>query len=183
MTTTAQTTAVPTGTWRSDPVHSSLGFAVTHMVVATFRGTMADFDATLTGREDGTATLEAAGRVASVVTGDEHLDAHIQAPDFFDGPRHPETRYASREIRREGDELVVDGELTIRGTSRPLTLRGTIVGPVLGMGDTERVGLHLEGVIDRTDFGLDWNAPIPGGGLVLGNEVRLTADLSLVPAS
>ena len=179
MSTTELTTAVPVGTWTSDPVHSSFGFSVKHMVVATFRGTLSDFDATLTGAEDGTARLEAAGRVNSVVTPDENLTAHIQSPDFFDAERFPEVRYVSTSIARDGEELVVEGELTLKGTTKPLRLTGGIVGPVVGLAGTEAIGVELEGVIDRTEYGLDWNAPLPSGGFAVGNDVTLTAHLEL----
>ena len=101
MSTTQQVTAVPTGTWVTDPVHSSLGFAVKHMVVATFRGSMTDFEATLTAGEDGRARLVGVGRVASVVLQDENLSAHVQSPDFFDAERYPEVRYESSDISIE----------------------------------------------------------------------------------
>lgn len=179
MSTTELTTAVPVGTWTSDPVHSSFGFSVKHMVVATFRGTLADFDATLTGAEDGTARLEAAGRVNSVVTPDENLTGHIQSPDFFDAERFPEVRYVSTSITREGEKLVVEGELSLKGTTKPLQLTGSLVGPVVGMAGTEAIGVELEGVIDRTEYGLDWNAPLPTGGFAVGNDVKLTAHLEL----
>lgn len=182
MSTTEQITAVPAGTWTSDPVHSSFGFSVKHMVVATFRGTLDDFEATLTGAEDGSARLEATGRVESVVTADENLTAHLQSPDFFDAQRHPEVRYSATDIARDGEALVVRGELTLKGVTRPLDLTGTLVGPVVGLGDAERIGVELQGVIDRTDYGLDWNAPLPTGGFAVGNEVTLTAHLEMVRA-
>lgn len=179
MSTTEQVTAVPTGTWTTDPVHSTFGFSVKHMVVATFQGFLTDFDATLTGAEDGTARLEATGRVASVVTADENLTAHIQSPDFFDAQRFPETRFVSSGIRLDGESLVVTGELTLKGVTRPLELKGTLLGPVVGLGDAEKIGVELGGVIDRTEYGLDWNAPLPTGGFAVGNNVKLTAHLEL----
>jgi polyisoprenoid-binding protein YceI len=181
MSTTQQitTTAVPVGTWQSDPVHSSFGFSVKHMVVATFRGSLTDFDATLTGAEDGSAALEATGRVGSVVTQDENLTGHIQSPDFFDAERFPEVRYHGTEIVREGESLRVRGELTLKGTTLPLELTGTLVGPVVGLGDAEVIAVELEGVIDRTAYGLSWNAPLPSGGFAVGNDVRLTAQLEM----
>jgi len=178
MSTTEQITAVPTGTWTSDPVHSTFGFSVKHMVVATFRGSLTDFDATLTGAEDGRARLEAAGRVASVVTADENLTGHIQSPDFFDAERFPEVRYASSDIRRDGEGLVVEGELTLKGVTRPLRLTGSLVGPI-AIGDDQKIGVELEGVIDRTEYGLNWNAPLPTGGFAVGGDVKLTAHLEL----
>jgi polyisoprenoid-binding protein YceI len=174
MSTTEQLTSVPVGTWTSDPVHSSFGFSVRHMVVATFRGSLTDFDATLTGAEDGTARLEATGRVASVVTADENLTGHIQSPDFFDAQRHPEVRYVSNGIELDGETIVVRGELTLKGVTKPLDLRGSLEGPV-----ADKIGVALEGVIDRREYGLNWNAPLPTGGFAVGNDVTLTAHLEL----
>jgi polyisoprenoid-binding protein YceI len=172
---------VPAGAWRSDSIHSSLEFAVTHNVVSTFRARMTDFAATLTAADDGAPVLEGVGRVESVVTPEPALNAHLQSPDFFDAERHPETRFRSTSIERRGEDgIVVSGELAIKGVTRPVELRGTIAGPVVGLGDAERLGLELEGTVDRTEFGLNWNAPLPNGGFAVGNEVRLSAHLELV---
>jgi polyisoprenoid-binding protein YceI len=163
----------------SDPTHSSFDFSVKHMVVATFRGALPDFAATLTSREDGTLHLLGIGRPASITTQDENLTGHLASPDFFDVQRFPELRYESDEIVRDGDQLTVRGRLTVKGVTRDVELNGTIVGPVVGLGDAEVVGVELEGVIDRTDFGLNWNAPLPGGGFAVGNDVRLRTQLEL----
>jgi polyisoprenoid-binding protein YceI len=149
------------------------------MVVATFRGSLPDFEATLTSREDGTLHLLGVGRPASITTQDDNLTGHLASPDFFDVQRHPEVRYESDEIVRDGDRLTVRGTLTLKGVTRDLELRGTIVGPVVGLGDAEVVGIELEGVIDRTEYGLNWNAPLPGGGFAVGNDVRLRTQLEL----
>lgn len=177
---TATITSVPTGTWTTDAVHSTFGFSVRYMGVSSFRGTLADFDATLTATEDGTAQLAATGRVASVVTADENLNGHLQSPDFFDSERHPEVRYRSSAIHRDGDAVTVEGELTLKGVTRPVALTGTLVGPVVTLGDLEKIGLELEAEIDRTEFGLSWNAPLPGGGLAVGDRVTLSAQLAMV---
>lgn len=174
-------TAVPTGTWTTDPVHSSFEFSVKHMVVATFRARLTDFDVTLTAAEDAEARLEGAARAASVEVRDEALHAHLLAPDFFDVERHPEMRYRSTRIVRGGESGIrVEGELTLKGVTRPVELAGTLVGPVVGLGDGERLGLELETVIDRREFGLRWNAPLPKGGVAVGDDVRLHALVELV---
>jgi polyisoprenoid-binding protein YceI len=163
---------VPAGRWSADPVHSSLGFAVRHMGVTPFRGGFARFEATL---EDG--RLDGSAPVAAVVTDDDNLTGHLLSPDFFDAARFPQVGFTSTAITRDGDELVIAGELEIRGTRRPVRLTGTIAGPV-----NDRLGLELETTIDRTDFGMTWNMEFPGGGVALENEVMLTADLELVKA-
>ena len=171
------TTGVPTGTWVSDPVHSSIGFAITHSTVLTFRGRVGEFDARLVdGRLEGTA------KVASIQVEDENLTAHLQTPDFFDAEQFPELRFVSSAIERDGDRISVSGDLTIRGVTVPVELPGTIAGPVTDGYGKERLGLELETTVDRHDFGVSWNADLPGGGAMLADEVMITASLALVEA-
>jgi polyisoprenoid-binding protein YceI len=169
-----QQTAVPAGTWQADPVHSSVGFAVKYLGVATFTGELTNFEATLKDGE-----LVGKARVESVEVKDENLKAHLQAPDFFDAERHPEVSFSGRDV----GEGRFEGQLTIKGVTQPATLAGTITGPVTDPYGNERYGLALTTVVDRTAFGLNWNAPLPGGGFALANDVTLKADLSLVKAA
>ena len=166
---------VPSGIWKSDPVHSSVGFAVQHMGVTPFRGTLSDFQAVLGGDQ-----LVGSAAVQSIATPDENLTAHLLSPEFFDAERHPELRFESTDIRRESADLVVEGELTLKGVTRPVALRGTVTEPIDDPYGKRRVGIELETTIDRTDFGIDWNAELPSGGQVLANDVQLTARLELV---
>jgi polyisoprenoid-binding protein YceI len=172
-------TQLPTGTWKLDPVHSSASFAVKHMVVATFRGRFENLDATLTVGEDGKGELLGTVDAASIVVKDENLQAHLGSPDFFDTERYPELKFASKEIRRDGDQLVIDGELTIKGHTHAVEGRGTITDPHETLGGAVKIGVTLETVIDRTEFGLEWNAPLPKGGFALANDVKLTVELEL----
>jgi polyisoprenoid-binding protein YceI len=183
MTAITSTAPIPAGTtWNVDKVHSNVGFAVKHMVVSTFRGRFEGYDATLTAQADGTLRLE--GRVAadSIVVKDENLAAHLQAPDFFDTERHPDITFSSTLIRAEGNALIVDGELTIKGNTRPIEARGTITEPHVTLGDVEKIGIELEAIVDRTEYGLNWNAPLPKGGFALANEVKLLVELELAAA-
>ena len=177
------TTPIPAGTtWNADTVHSNIGFAVKHMVVSTFRGRFEDYDATLTAQADGTLRLE--GRVAadSIAVKDENLAAHLSAPDFFDTERFPAITFNSTLVRTENNELIVDGELTIKGITRPIEARGTITEPAVTFGDVEKIGIELEAIVDRTEYGLNWNAPLPKGGFALANEVKLQVNLELARA-
>ena len=178
MATVAERTAIPTGTWKADPVHSSVGFSVKHMVVATFRGSFTDFDVTLDNSGDH-PVLYGAVRVNSVDVRDETLNGHLLSPDFFDAEKTPEIRFTSTDMRSEGGELFVDGELEIKGTNRPVEARGTIVGPVPNVADSERIGIGLETTLDRRDYGLNWNAELPKGGFAVENDVKLTVQLEL----
>jgi polyisoprenoid-binding protein YceI len=167
-------TALPAGTWVLDPVHSTIGFELPYLG-GTFRGHFTDVDAKLAAE-----SLTGAARVASVDVKDENLAAHLQSPEFFDVERHPELTFASGSIDRVGDELKVDGEITIRGTAKPVELVGTIAGPITDGYGRERVNVTLETTVDRTAFGLNWNMPLPNGQPALQNEVKLVAELYFV---
>jgi polyisoprenoid-binding protein YceI len=175
MSTIEATEVVPAGTWTSDPVHSSIDFAVKHMGVTPFRGGFKQFEAALVdGKLSGNAPVE------SIQTDDENLTGHLLSPEFFDAERHPVLRFESKEIRREGDAVTVDGTLTLKGVTQPVELRGTVTGPLADPYGGNRLGLELETTIDRHDFGIDWNADLPSGGRVLADDVKLNAQLELV---
>jgi polyisoprenoid-binding protein YceI len=178
LSTATTTTGLPLGNWQLDPTHSSAGFAVKHMGVATFRGRFEQFDASLTVDED---SAEFVGKVdvSSLKVKDENLQGHLGSPDFFDLERYPEITFRSTDIRREGDELILDGELTIKDHTHPVEARGEIWGPAVTLGDYVKLGITLETIIDRTQFGLNWNAPLPKGGFAVANDVKLTVELEL----
>ena len=176
------TQQLPTGTWQADPVHSSASFAVKHMVVATFRGRFEDFDASLTVDENGEGKLVGTVRTDSIVVKDENLAGHLKSPDFFDTEQYPDLRFESTSLRLEGDELVVEGDLTIKGNTHPVTGRGTYAAPHENIAGKTGIGVTLETTIDRTQFGLEWNAPLPKGGFALANDVNLLIELELVGA-
>jgi polyisoprenoid-binding protein YceI len=175
--TTIQQTALPTGTWGADPVHSDIGFTVAYMA-GTFRGGFSTFDVEVV---DG--VLSGTADVASVQVKDENLEAHLQTPDFFDAERHPQLGFRSHSVRSEGEDVTIEGELTVRGETRPITLTGTLAEPITDPYGNERFGLRVSGAIDRTQFGVSWNNPLPSGEPALSNEVRLEADLQLVKAA
>jgi polyisoprenoid-binding protein YceI len=179
-TTAEQITSIPTGTWAVDPIHSTVGFAVTYSGSGTFRGGFREFDAKLV---DG--KLEGVAKVASVDIDEPQLAGHLQTPDFFDVEQHPELRFTSRDIERNGDEVTVEGELTLRGVTKPVTISGTVVGPTTDVGidgNIQRIAFDIETKVDRRDFGIDWNRDLPAGGPALANDVKITANLALVQA-
>ena len=173
----AVATAVPTGTWNADRIHSSIGFEVEHMV-STFRGRFEDYEARLIdGKLVGTVA------VPSVRVYDENLEAHLQSPEFFDAQLHPELRFESRELAIDDEgNVTLEGDLTIKGITKPVTGRGRYVHVEADMGGGERIGLQLEATVDRREFDLNWNAPLPKGGFALGNDVTLVIALELVRA-
>lgn len=176
MSTTTQT-ALPTGTWVLDPVHSSIGFAIRYSGIGTFRGTFEDYDASLV---DG--KLEGVARVAGVKVDDENLAGHLQSPDFFDAEQHPELRFVASAIARDGNQLSIQGELTLRGVTQPVELSGTVTGPLENAYGQQRLGLDLETTVNRHDFGIAWNLELPGGGQALADDVLITANVALVQA-
>jgi polyisoprenoid-binding protein YceI len=177
MSNTQTTTGIPTGTWNSDPVHSSIGFAVQYAGIGTFRGTFEEFDAKLV---DG--RLEGVVKVASVKVDDENLAGHLQSPDFFDAEQYPELRFVAKTIDRDGDNVSIQGDLTLRGVTHPVEITGTVTGPLENAYGQQRIGFDLETTVNRDDFGISWNMELPGGGQALADEVTITANLALVQA-
>jgi polyisoprenoid-binding protein YceI len=170
---TVDTQVLPTGKWQVDKVHSSIGFAVDYMA-GTFHGTFRDFDAAvIDGVLNGSAT------VASVQVKDENLAAHLQGPDFFDAQTHPELTFTSNAISRDGDQVTIDGEITIKGHTETAEITGEIWDPLVDPNGGERFGLTLQTVVDRDKFGVSWNNPLPSGEPALSNEVTITAELQL----
>ena len=172
--TSATQQALPTGTWRADPVHSTIGFAIEYMA-GTFQGTFSQVDVRVA---DGKITGSA--EVSSIQVKDATLEAHLQSPEFFDAERHPQLTFESHEVARSGDEVTIAGELTMKGHTEPVEIRGRVGDPLGDPFGGERFGLKLETTVDRTAFGISWNNPLPTGEPALANEVTIVADLQLV---
>ena len=170
---TTETQAVPTGTWAVDKVHSNVGFAVDYMA-GTFTGTFSDIDASLV---DG--VLKGSAKVASVQVKDPNLEAHLQSPDFFDAERNPELSFESKSIDVDGNQVKIDGEITIKGHTEPVEITGVYTEPFADPYGGTRLGVKLEAKVDRTQFGVSWNNPLPSGEPALSDEVTIVADLQL----
>src|SRR5436853_3936878 len=172
-------TVAPAGTWNLDPVHSRVDFEVRYLA-GTFKGEFHEIGAELTV-DAARASLEGTAKVASVDIKDENLSAHLQSPEFFDAERHPELRFAAQDIRLDGDGKVsVDGDLTIKGVTKPVTVTGTVTAPIADPYGNDRIRVNLATKIDRTDFGVDWNNPLPGGEPSLANDATILAELQFV---
>ena len=172
-------TIAPAGTWNLDPIHSRVDFEVSYLA-GTFKGHFNEIAAELT--VDGErATLEGTTNVASIDVNEENLSAHLQSPDFFDAEQYPELRFTADDIRLEGDgQVSVDGELTIKGVTRGVTVTGTVTAPIADPYGNERIGLNLTTKVDRTNFGINWNNPLPSGEPSLANDVTILAELQFV---
>ena len=167
------------GTFNADPVHSSFGFAVKYQNVSLFRGTLDEVAATLVdGKLEGTAQVES----ISIRT-PEQFRAHVLSADFFDVENTPTVTFVSTDLDLAEDGTAnATGDLTIRGVTKPVTATGTWAPPAQDAFGNTRAHLHLDAVIDRTDFGLNWNMPLPAGGNALANQVTLTVDVALLQA-
>ncbi|HEX5622126.1 MAG TPA: YceI family protein [Solirubrobacteraceae bacterium] len=174
-------TAIPAGTYTTDGVHSSAGFAVKHML-STFRGSFGTVNAEVTVDEDGSARLDGTVPVSSVIVKDENLQAHLQSPEFFDGEQYPEIRFHGLELTLDGPAATLTGDLTIKGHTERVTAEGAVAGPIEDPFGNTKLGLQFETVVDRTKFGLNWNAPLPKGGFMLANDVTISVDLELAQA-
>jgi len=169
------------GTWNIDRIHSHVGFAVKHMVVSTFRGRFEDYDGERTVDDGGGPRLEGWVSVDSIAVPDENLAAHLTSPDFFDSERYPRVRFTSSAVRvGDGGVLEVEGELEIKGHTHPVIARGSVSGPHVDIAGNDKLGVELEATVDRREFGLEWNAELPQGGVALANEVKLEVSLELV---
>jgi polyisoprenoid-binding protein YceI len=149
-------------------------------LAGTFKGQFRDVAANLEVGDS--IRLAGEAKVASVDVKDENLAAHLQSPDFFDAERHPELRFTAGDIRLNGDAVSVDGEITIKGVTKPVTIAGTAEGPLTDYSGNERIGLKVATAIDRTDFGVDWNMALPTGQPALSNDVTIIGDLYFVKA-
>ena len=171
-----------TGTYLADPVHSSFQFAVKHMKVATFRAGFDEVEARLVAGEDG-VSLEGRAKVESVsVTNPPELRAHlVESTDFFDAGNHPEIVFSSTNVELADDgTATVQGDLTIKGITKPVTAKGTYQEPVEDPYGGVRTALELTATLDRREWDLNWQAPLPSGGDVLAWDVTLSVNLELV---
>jgi polyisoprenoid-binding protein YceI len=169
------------GTFHAQPGASTFAFAVRHSGVFWYRGVVPDVTATLTGDADGALTLEGSARVDSIsITEPEAMRASVLGAAFFDAEHHPELTFRSTAIRLADDgRAEVDGELTLRGTTRAVTATGDYAPP-RASSFGEIAGLQLGVVLDRRAFGFAWQAPLPDGGDAVGWEVRVDVDLLLI---
>jgi polyisoprenoid-binding protein YceI len=175
--------SIPAGTYNIDPAHSSVGFEVRHMGIATVRGAFRKFQGTVDATGD-TPVLNGSVEITSVDTGDPQRDGHLASADFFDAENHAEITFTSTAGEALDDGQVrLDGEITIKGITKPIELTGVIGEGGADPWGNERIGLELSGVIDRRDFDLKWNQTLPNGNLLVSNEVKLLVSVSAVKAA
>lgn len=180
-TTTASPIEIPgykAGTWVLDPSHSEVSFSVRHMMISKVRGTFGVKSATIVAPENPLdARVEATVDVASIDTKDEGRDNHLRSADFFDVENHPTMDFVSTGARYEGGDFLVDGDLTIRGITKPATFELEFGGFGTDPWGNYKAGATAKTVINREDFGLTWNAALETGGVLVGKDVTITLDL------
>ena len=179
------TTEIPgyvAGTWVIDPTHTEVGFSVRHLMVSKIRGRFARFDGEIVTAEDPLASsVTATVDLSSVDTNNADRDAHLRSADFFETDHHPTLTYRSTGVRRDGERLVVDGDLTLHGVTRsvPLTLELNGFQPSTPFGDS-RFGFSARAEIDRRDFGITFNMTMDGGGVVVGDHVQISLEVEAI---
>jgi polyisoprenoid-binding protein YceI len=175
--------AVPAGTYAVDPAHSNVGFGVRHMGIATVRGAFKKFEGSVEAT-GGVITLTGTVEVASVDTGDEQRDGHLQSPDFFDAAQFPQITFSSTGTEPAGEgKIKLTGDITIKGVTKPLELTGELAENGQDPWGNDRIGFEVEGKIDRREFGLEFNQTLPNGNLLISNEVKLIISVSAVKAA
>jgi polyisoprenoid-binding protein YceI len=176
---------VPTGTWTVDPAHSSVEFRVKHMMISTVRGRFGEFEATIEAASDyHESKVRGTVKAASIDTNEPRRDGHLRSADFFDAEQHPEITFESTGIEHvEKGDFRVSGELTMHGETHPVQFEVTVHGVTRDPQGQDRVGLEVRGTLSRGEFGLRWQQVLETGGVVVGDEVRVSADISAVCTS
>jgi len=175
--------ALTPGTWNVDASHSAVGFSVRHLMVAKVRGRFSDFSGVVTVGADPLASkVEAVVKTASVDTHDDGRDGHLRSGDFFDVEQFPEMSLVSTGIEPDGDDFVLHTQLTIKGVTHAVDFELEFEGVATDPWGNVKAGFSAEAEINRKDWGLEWNAPLEAGGVLVGEKVKLTLDIEAVKA-
>jgi polyisoprenoid-binding protein YceI len=180
--TTSTNTDQLTGTWTIDASHSRLGFSVRHAGIATVRGSFTGFEGALVldGTNPANSSANVTVQASTFSTGSEQRDGHVVSPDFLDVEKYPTLAFSSTSVRPDGDGYVLVGDLTIRDITRPVEIAVEVEGQATDPFGNARVGFSGETAINRKDFGLTWNATLETGGLLVGEKVKITLDVSAI---
>jgi polyisoprenoid-binding protein YceI len=169
--------------WTVDPAHSHVGFAIKHLMIATVRGRFTDVQGTVRVDESDptTADIDITVATKSITTGDETRDAHLRSADFFDVERYPTMRFRSKRVQRKsGDSVRAIGDLTIRDVTREVVLDVELLGRVKDPWGKERAAFEARTTINRGAYGLTWNAALEAGGVLVGDEVKISIEAELL---
>ncbi len=171
-----------TTTWALDPTHSEIQFKVKHLMITTVTGSFKSFTAAATtdSEDFSNATISFSADIASVDTGNEQRDGHLQGADFFDAEKFPTLSFASASFTKKDDVYALTGDLTIKDVTKPVTLAVEFGGVAKDPWGNTKAGFTLSGKINRKDFGLTWNAATETGGVLVSEEVKILAEIQLV---
>lgn len=168
--------------WALDPTHSELQFKVKHLMITTVTGSLKTISATLASEgddfEDAKVSFEA--EIGSIDTGNTDRDNHLKSGDFFDAEQFPKVTFESTSVTKDGDDYVLNGNLTIKDTTKPVKLNAEFGGIATDPWGNTKAGFTLSGKINRTDFGLTWNAALETGGVMVSEEVKIAGELQFV---
>ena len=183
-----ETTAVSTKTkWGIDPVHSEISFKVKHLMITNVKGVFREFDASIytTDEDFMTAEIDFWLNPASVDTGDEKRDAHLKSPDFFDVENHKQITFTGNTYEKVDNDGSYElyGDLTVKGITKRIKLDVEFGGVMKDPWGNEKAGFTLNGKINRKDWGLNWNAALEAGGVLVSDEVRISCEVQLVKQS
>jgi polyisoprenoid-binding protein YceI len=178
--TTVQIPGYVVGTWAIDPVHSEVSFTVRHMMVSKVRGRFDTFEGTIVTAEDPLASVVTASvELSSINTGQEQRDAHIRSADFFEVEKHTHMTFVSTGVRPDGSDFLLDGDLTLKSVTKPVTFKLEVSGFGPDAYGGTRAGFSASTEINRTDFGVNFNGPIPGvpGGVAVSEKVTINLEI------
>lgn len=168
--------------WTLDPTHSELQFKVKHLMITTVTGNLKDFTAELVSDGDNfsNGSVSFTGNIESIDTSNSDRDKHLKSADFFDADKYPTIEFKSKEIAKDGDDLSIMGDLTIKGTTKPVKLTAEFGGIATDPWGNTKAGFTLNTKINRSDYGLTWNAALETGGVMVSEDVRILGELQFV---
>jgi polyisoprenoid-binding protein YceI len=167
--------------WAIDAAHSQIQFSVKHLGISTVRGTFGQFTGTIDEQNGDVAGADVEIDLTSLTTGNDQRDGHLKSADFFDIATFPTATFRLNRFAKSGEEVTAEGELTIRGNTRPITLTGEIGGPATDPWGNKKVSASLNGKISRKEWGLTWNVALEAGGVLVGDDVKLSIEVQAAP--
>lgn len=173
---------IENGTWELDPDHSEVGFSVKHAGISKVRGKFNVVSGNVVVNDNDTIAVTASADASTFDSGNEGRDAHVRSEEFLDVDNHPDLTFKSTKVTLDGEDIEMEGDLTIRGVTRPVSLSGELGGVAVDPFGVKRFGAEVNGTISRKDFGLTWNAALETGGVLVSDKVALNIDLSFVKA-
>lgn len=167
--------------WAIDPTHSEITFKVKHLMISNVKGEFKTFEGTIDGEDFTKSKISASIDASSISTNNDDRDTHLKSPDFFEVENYPEITFVSKSIKEvDDDEFKLVGDLTIKGTTKEITLDTEFGGYMKDPYGNEKAGFSINGKLNRKDYGLNWNAALEAGGVMVGNEIKINAEVQFV---